>query len=56
MWAIEMVLAMIGVAVVAMSVAGQARVLVTYLVFIAIFGVVAIAGVLMGLRERRRTS
>ena len=56
MWAIEMVLAMIGVAVVAMSVAGQTRVLVTYLVFIAIFGAVAFAGVFMGLRERRRKS
>jgi UDP-GlcNAc:undecaprenyl-phosphate GlcNAc-1-phosphate transferase len=54
MWAIEMVLAMIGVAVVAMSVAGQARVMVTYLVFIGLFGLVALAGGLMGFLEVRK--
>ncbi|MCH2140368.1 MAG: undecaprenyl/decaprenyl-phosphate alpha-N-acetylglucosaminyl 1-phosphate transferase [Phycisphaerales bacterium] len=50
MWAIETLFAMIGVAIVATSIAGEARVMVTYLVFIALFGGFAVAGVIMGRR------
>ncbi len=54
MWVIEAMLAAIGVSIVAASIAGEARVLVTYVVFILLFSGVAIAGTLMGRRELRR--
>jgi len=50
MWAIEVLFSMIGVAIVATSIAGEARVMVTYLVFIAVFGGFAVAGTIMGRR------
>ncbi len=54
MWAIETVFAVIGVSIVAVSIAGEARVMVTYLIFIALFGGFAVAGVVMGQRGLRR--
>lgn len=53
MWAIELVFAMIGVALVALSTAGSIRVLVTYMVFIGVFGGVAVIGSMMGLRAAK---
>jgi len=54
MWAIETIFAVIGVSIVAMSITGEARVMVTYIAFILIFGCVAIIGALMGRHAARR--
>jgi len=53
MWAIETVFAVIGVSIVAMSITGEARVMVTYIAFILTFGSVAVVGALMGRRTAR---
>jgi hypothetical protein len=45
----------IGVAIVAISIAGEVRVMVVYLLFILIFGTVAIAGAMMGRRAARKS-
>ncbi|MDP6478689.1 MAG: MraY family glycosyltransferase [Phycisphaerales bacterium] len=54
MWAIETIFAVIGVSIVAVSITGEARVMVTYIVFILIFGCIAVAGVMMGRRAAGR--
>ena len=54
MWAIETAFAVIGVLIVAVSIAGEARVMVTYVIFIVLFGGFALAGVVMGRRALRR--
>ena len=54
MWAIETIFAVIGVSIVAISITGEARVMVTYIVFILIFGGIAVIGVMMGRRAARR--
>ncbi|MDP7070076.1 MAG: MraY family glycosyltransferase [Phycisphaerales bacterium] len=54
MWAIETVFAVVGVFIVAVSIVGEARVMVTYIIFLAIFGSFAVAGVFMGRRALRR--
>jgi UDP-GlcNAc:undecaprenyl-phosphate GlcNAc-1-phosphate transferase len=56
MWGIEVIFAMIGVALVALSTAGSIRVLATYVVFIGVFGAIAVIGSLMGLRAGREKS
>ncbi|MBT5584463.1 MAG: undecaprenyl/decaprenyl-phosphate alpha-N-acetylglucosaminyl 1-phosphate transferase [Phycisphaerae bacterium] len=54
MWAIETIFMAIGVSLVAISVTGEARVMVTYIVFILLFGCVAVAGGMMGRHATRR--
>ena len=53
MWSIEAVLASIGVALAALSLTHELRVMVIYIVFLMLFGGVAIVGVLMGRRALR---
>ena len=53
MWSIEAVLASIGVALAALSLTHELRVMGIYLVFIAIFGGVAVAGIVMGRRAMK---
>ena len=55
MWAIETIFMAIGVSLVATSVAGDARAMVTYIVFILLFGCVAVAGAMMGRHAKRRS-
>lgn len=55
MWAIETIFMAIGVSLVAISVTGEARVMVTYIVFILVFGLVAIAGGMMGRHAKKRS-
>ena len=54
MWAIETIFMAIGVSLVAVSVTGEARIMVTYIVFILLFGCVAVAGGMMGRHATRR--
>ena len=54
MWAIETIFMAIGVSLVAISVTGEARIMVTYIVFILLFGCVAVAGGMMGRHATRR--
>lgn len=53
MWSIEAVLASIGVALAALSLTHELRVMVIYIVFLMLFGGVAIVGALMGRRALR---
>ncbi|MBT5657377.1 MAG: undecaprenyl/decaprenyl-phosphate alpha-N-acetylglucosaminyl 1-phosphate transferase [Phycisphaerae bacterium] len=55
MWAIETIFMAIGVSLVAVSVTGEARIMVTYIVFILLFGCVAVAGGMMGRHATRRS-
>jgi UDP-GlcNAc:undecaprenyl-phosphate GlcNAc-1-phosphate transferase len=55
MWAIETIFMAIGVAIVAISIGGEVRIMVVYLLFILIFGTVAIAGAMMGRRAARKS-
>ena len=55
MWAIETIFMAIGVSLVAISVTGDARAMVTYIVFILLFGCVAVAGAMMGRHAKRRS-
>jgi UDP-GlcNAc:undecaprenyl-phosphate GlcNAc-1-phosphate transferase len=55
MWAIETIFMAIGVSLVAISVTGDARIMVTYIVFILLFGCVAVAGGMMGRHATRRS-
>ena len=54
MWAIETLFSVIGVAIVAVSITGEARVMVTSCAFMLIFGSVAVIGVAMGRRSAKR--
>ncbi|MBT5381550.1 MAG: hypothetical protein HOL13_01770, partial [Phycisphaerae bacterium] len=55
MWAIETIFMAIGVSLVAISVTGDARAMVTYIVFILLFGCIAVAGAMMGRHAKRRS-